>query len=181
MTKKDNQVHCICMNHNKWGLDNAFAYMNRLLHSWYLFLSGKMVLAKQASQDRVEFMLIHAVDLSITTDGSLEQWRLTWPETHQDLLGLSWDLWPLRMTFLWSHKDDPPQRSFLLAIGHLILLSPSPSRTGGRKALETERLSARGETLSSTWQISSVAYVKGMDNNGWSKRNADSEHFPTDM
>lgn len=121
MTKKDNQVHCICMNHNKWGLDNAFAYMNRLLHSWYLFLSGKIVLVKQASQDRVEFVLIHAVD---HTDGSLEQRRLTWPETHQDLLGLSWDLWPLRMTFLWSHKDDPPQRSFLSALSLLILLSP---------------------------------------------------------
>lgn len=68
MTKKYKQVHCICMNHNKWGLDNAFAYMNRLLHSCCLFLSGKIVLVKQASRDRVEFMIIHAADGTVLSN-----------------------------------------------------------------------------------------------------------------
>lgn len=45
-----------------------FAYMNRLLHGWYLFFSGKIVLVKRASLDRVEFMILHAVDHTILSN-----------------------------------------------------------------------------------------------------------------
>lgn len=41
------------------GLDNVFAYINRLFHSWYLFFSGKICLGEGSKRKAVEVGLTY--------------------------------------------------------------------------------------------------------------------------
>lgn len=44
------------------GLDNVFAYINRLFHSWYLFFSGKICLgeARDSGWKALEWVVLYS-------------------------------------------------------------------------------------------------------------------------